>query len=381
MLRTLTLRDFVIVRELEVEFGAGFSVLTGETGAGKSILIDALQLALGGRGDAVVVREGAARADIAATFDSPQSLRAWLDDAGFTQADEPNTLLVRRSIDAQGRSRAWVNGVSATVTQLREAADHLVDIHGQHAWQSLTRPAAVRTWLDEFAGADTTALSAKWGEWQQAQQALARATSQAGERERERERLAWQVGEVDKLLPGADEWSDLNQEHQRLSHAQALIDAAQQAADAITDADVNAQALLARAVNALDDVVTVDARLQPVLDVLRSAQLQLDDAAHSLHGYLQHADLDPQRLAKLDERLSSWMSLARRFRTPPAELAALHASWRAALLSMDAASDTEALTQAAQAAERVFRDEGKLVSKARHKAGPELARTIILGSE
>ncbi len=376
MLRSLTLRDVVIVRELELDFAAGFSVLTGETGAGKSILIDALQLALGGRGDAVVVREGAARADIAATFDTPQSLKPWLDDAGFVQAEDPNTLLVRRSIDAQGRSRAWINGISATVTQLREAADHLVDIHGQHAWQSLTRPAAVRAWLDEYADADTAALGAAWTAWQQALQALQLAASQAGERERERERLAWQVAEVDKLAPAADEWPELNQEHQRLSHAQALIDAAQKAADAVTDADDNAQALVARAANALDDVVNVDARLQPVLDVLRSAQLQLDDAAHTLHAYLQHADLDPQRLAKLDERLSSWMSLARRFRTPSADLAALHASWKADLQSMDAAGDTEALTQAAATAERTYRDEGKRVSKARHKAGPELGNAV-----
>ena len=141
MLRRLSLRDFVIVTELEVDFERGCSVLTGETGAGKSILIDALQLALGSRGDAGVVREGAARSDISAEFDAPPSLAGWLDEAGF---DVGEGLLLRRTIDAQGKSRAWVNGSAATLAQLREAADHLVDIHGQHAWQSLTRPPAVR---------------------------------------------------------------------------------------------------------------------------------------------------------------------------------------------------------------------------------------------
>ncbi len=376
MLRHLSLHDFVIVRELDVEFAGGFSVLTGETGAGKSILIDALQLALGGRGDAVVVREGAARADIAATFDAPASLQGWLDEAGFMPTDDPTTLLVRRSIDAQGRSRAWINGTNATVTQLREAADHLVDIHGQHAWQSLTRPAAVRLWLDEFAGLPPAPLQAPWAAWQQALAALHAATAQAGDRERERERLVWQVGEVDKLNPGADEWPDLNQEHQRLSHAQALIDAAEVASQAIAEADDNAQSLVTRATNAMADVVDVDARLQPVLDVLRSAQVQLEDAAHSLRGYLQHADLDPQRLAKLDERLSLWVGLARRFKTPPAELAALHSTWKLALQSMDAAGDTEALSQAAQTAERGFMAAAQAVSKARHKAAPELASAV-----
>ena len=147
MLRRLSLKDFVIVDALELEFGAGFSVLTGETGAGKSILIDALQLALGARAEGGVVREGCARSEIAAEFDSPASLAGWLDEAGFA-VDE--TLLLRRVVDAQGKSRAFVNGSAATLTQLREVADHLIDIHGQHAWQSLTRPAAVRALLDRL---------------------------------------------------------------------------------------------------------------------------------------------------------------------------------------------------------------------------------------
>ena len=154
MLRRLALRDFVIVPALELEFHPGFSVLTGETGAGKSILVDALQLALGSRGDVGVVLEGAARAEVSAEFDMPASLAAWLDNAGFV-GDEPGTLLLRRTVDAQGKSRAWINGSPATVTQLREAADHLLDIHGQHAWQSLTRAAATRELLDVQAGLST----------------------------------------------------------------------------------------------------------------------------------------------------------------------------------------------------------------------------------
>jgi DNA repair protein RecN (Recombination protein N) len=373
VLRRLSLRDFVIVTELEVEFATGFSVLTGETGAGKSILIDALQLALGSRGDALVVREGAARAEIAAEFDPPTALSRWLEDAGF---DDGETLLLRRTIDAQGKSRAWINGSPATVTQLREAADALVDIHGQHAWQSLTRPASVRALLDAEAGVDTAPLAALWAQWKSATAALERARSQSAEIERERERLAWQVGEVDRLAPGDGEWDELNAEHQRLAHAQELIDAARGALDAVSEADSNAAALTLQAADALSDAARIDARLAPIAEVLQGAHAQLADAAHSLSAYLQHADVDPQRLAELDARLSAWIGLARRFRRPPDELAALLAQWRAELAQLDAATDGAALERAAAEAERAWRAEAGRVGVARRKAAPKLADAV-----
>ena len=373
MLRRLSLRDFVIVPELEVEFGAGFSVLTGETGAGKSILIDALQLALGSRGDALVVREGAARAEIAAEFDAPPVLTAWLEDAGF---DANDTLLLRRTIDAQGKSRAWINGSSATVTQLREAADALVDIHGQHAWQSLTRPAAVRALLDSEAGIDLGPLASLWAHWKGTTAALERARSQSADIERDRERLAWQVGEVDRLAPAEGEWHELNAEHTRLAHAQMLIEAAQGALDIIADADTNAAALTLQAADALTEAARIDTRLAPIAEVLQSAHAQLTDTAHSLSSYLQHADIDPQRLAELDSRLSAWIGLARRFRRPPEELATLLASWRAELAQLDAATDSAALERAAVEAERAWRAEAQRVSKARKLAAPKLAGEV-----
>jgi DNA repair protein RecN (Recombination protein N) len=199
MLRRLSLRDVAIVRELDLELHAGFSVLTGETGAGKSILIDALQFALGSRADATLVREGASRAEVSAEFDVPHALIGWLEEAGFDAQGGP--LLLRRNIDSQARSRAWINGSAATMAQLREAADRLVDIHGQHAWQSLTRPASVRAMLDERAGVDAAALQLGWNRWRAAQAALERSRQQRDTLEQERERLAWQIGEVD--LPGA----------------------------------------------------------------------------------------------------------------------------------------------------------------------------------
>ncbi|MBX3622238.1 MAG: DNA repair protein RecN [Rhizobacter sp.] len=373
MLRRLSLRDFVIVTTLEVELSGGFSVLTGETGAGKSILIDALQLALGSRGDAGVVREGAARAEITAEFDTPASLAAWLDEAGFEPAD---TLLLRRVIDAQGKSRAWVNGSPATVAQLREAADHLVDIHGQHAWQSLTRSASVRALLDAYAGVDTSPLATAYAAWKTAGDALARARTQQADLERERERLAWQIGEVDKLAPGADEWAELDADHKRLSNAQSLIDAAQAALQAVSEAEVNADGLTGRAVDALQDVADYDTRLAEVAEVLQSAQTQLQDAAHTLSSYLNHAELEPERLRELDERLSAWMSLAKRYRRPPEELPALLAQWKHELRALDAAADLDGLERALQDAQATYDSEARRVSSQRKAAAPKLAAAI-----
>jgi DNA repair protein RecN (Recombination protein N) len=373
MLRRLSLRDVVIVAQLEIDLNAGFTVLTGETGAGKSILVDALQLALGNRADAALVREGASRAEVSAEFDTPPSLRPWLDEAGFVADD---TLLLRRTVDAQGKSRAWINGSPATVAQLREAADHLVDIHGQHAWQSLTRPAAVRALLDAQAKADTTALSAAWLGWRLAQAALDAAHGKRDTLERERERLAWQIAELDKLAPADGEWDTLNAEHQRLAHGQALLDGARAALDVLAEDENSANTLASHAIAALEAVQRYDADLGSVADVLRAAQAQIEDAAHTLHAYLGHREPDPGRLADLDTRIGSWVSQARRYRRGPAELPALLAGWKAELKSLDAEADLEALERQVAAAEKTWRAEAERISRLRKKAAPALGASV-----
>jgi DNA repair protein RecN (Recombination protein N) len=377
MLHRLAIRDFVIVDALEIEFAPGFGVLSGETGAGKSILVDALQLALGGRGDTGIVREGRPRAEISAEFDVPPPLAAWLADAGFdADAGDAGRMLVRRTIDAQGKSRAWINGGTATIAQLREAAERLVDIHGQHAWQGLTRAPAVRALLDDFAALDTRPLAARWSAWRNAAQALASAREQQGDLERERERLAWQIGEVAKLAPGSDEWAELDAEHTRLAHGQSLIDAARTAVDAISEADANADALVGRAVDALESVAAFDPRLQDPLAALQGAQAELHDAAHSLAGYLDRVELDPERLREVDERVSAWLTLARRHRRPPAELPALLAQWQGELRALDAAADLDALEHASAAARAGYDGEARRVSAARRAAAPKFAAAV-----
>ena len=376
MLRRLALRDVVIVAELELDFDAGFSVLTGETGAGKSILVDALQLALGARAESSLVREGSVRAEVSAEFDTPPALAEWLAEAGFAEDGGGAPLLLRRSVDAQGRSRAWINGSAATVSQLRAAADHLLDIHGQHAWQSLTRPSAVRALLDEQAGIDGSALAAAWQAWRLGLDARAAARARRDATLQERERLIWQIGEVDKLAPGETEWETLNAEHQRLAHRQALIDATQAALDALTESDRAAGALTGRAIEALDAVVRFDATLAPVLDVLRSAQAQLEDAAHTLASQLGRSEPDADRLATLDARLGAWVALARRYKRGAAELPALLAGWKSELKALDDAADLATLEARVEATAAAWRSEAGRISALRRKAAPRLAAAV-----
>jgi DNA repair protein RecN (Recombination protein N) len=239
MLRTLAIHDFVIVDAIEIDLSAGFSVFTGETGAGKSILIDALTLALGGRADASVVREGAARADITAEFAGPfdAALGEWLDQNAL--AGEEGELLMRRVIDNGGRSKAFINGITATVTQLRELGELLVDIHGQHAHQSLLKADAQRLLLDAHAGLqdEARAVAAAYRSWRAVVRQREEFERDAKQVLLERERLEWQVGELEKLAVRPGEWTDISNEHSRLSHAASLIDGAQQALTLLSESD------------------------------------------------------------------------------------------------------------------------------------------------
>jgi len=372
-LKSISLRDFVIVHTLDLDLAGGFTVLTGETGAGKSILIDALQLALGARADAGVVREGAQRCEISAEFDSPPALAQWLDVAGFTSN---GSLLLRRTVDTQGKSRAWINGSAATASQLKEIADKLVDIHGQHAWQSLTRPDAVRGLLDSYGNVSTGRLANHWHDWRLAQKTLLDARSAQSSLQRERERLSWQIGELDKLAPNPDEWDELNVQHSRLSNAQTLREAVQAALDALTESEQNASSLLGRALNALQSQAHIEPQFNALTEVLGSALAQTEDAVHSLNSYARHAELEPQRLNELDSRLGLWISLARRYKRQPADLPELLASWRAELQKLDEAADLAQLERLENQAHAEYLEEAKAITKLRTKSAPALAKAI-----
>ena len=372
-LRRIALRDFVIVRSLELDLSSGFTVLTGETGAGKSILIDAMQLALGSRAEAGAVREGAERLDVSAEFDADPAFNDWLDRGGFDIAD---VLLLRRTVDLQGRSRGWINGSPATATQLREIGDRLLDIHGQHAWQSLTRPDSIRGLLDAYAGVGIDTLGTAWQGWRQTLDALDNARSAQDSLQRERERLQWQVAEVTKLAPGAHEWEELSANHTRTANAQSLIEAAEGALLALEDDDAGALPPLARAATLLQNAEHIEPEFTALSEVLSSSLAQASDAVHSLHAYLRRTDADPQRLAELDERMGLWVSLARRYKRSPADLPSLLDSWKAELIALDAASDLETLEHNEKAAQQRYMTEARTLGKARRNAAPRLAQAV-----
>ena len=379
MLKRIVLRDFVIVSELELDLASGFSVLTGETGAGKSILIDALQLVTGARADTGVIREGASRTDVSAEFDASPVVAQWLNEAGFdTGAD---SLLLRRTLDNQGKSRAWINGSPATATQLREMGEQLLDIHGQHAWQSLTRQDAVCGLLDAYAKVNTSTLTTTWQHWRLAQTALNDARSAQGSLQQERERLAWQIGELDKLSPQPGEWDEINTEHSRLSNAQALLDSAQGAVQALDDEEASALSALNAAVHLLQNQEHIEPYFRGLGEVLASSLAQIEDTVHSLRTYLRKTELDPDRLSELDNRMALWMSLAKRYKRAPADLADLLVGWHQELSRLDAASDLQALEAGEAKAQANYMAEAKAVSKARTKAAPLLAKSITMAMQ
>ena len=374
-LQRMVLRDFVIVRSLDLDLENGFTVLTGETGAGKSILIDALQLVLGARGDAGVVREGAQRCEISAEFLASGPVRRWLDDNGFA-AEEGEPLLLRRSIDTQGRSRAWINGSTATAGQLKALADELVDIHGQHAWQSLTRPDAVRQLLDDYAQITTTELRNLWNTWRDSLRSLEDARARQATLQQERERLQWQIGELDKLAPQPGEWEELNLQHGRLAHAQGLIDAAQSALHALDEGEPGATGLVSRAIQALQEQQHIEPRYGELAEVLQGALAQLEDACHDLQHHANHTEVDPAALEALDQRLGQWLSLARRYRCAPEELPQRLAEWKQSLAELERSADLDALQQSERAAHQALVHSAKQVSKNRSAAAQRLSKAI-----
>ncbi|MGY6162534.1 DNA repair protein RecN [Paraburkholderia strydomiana] len=387
MLRHLSIRDFVIVAALDLEFDSGFTVFSGETGAGKSILIDALALALGARADASVVRNGESRADITAEFDTHAQVDQWLDKQAFSAsaADGQNggTVMLRRVVDANGRSRAFINGTAATLAQLREVGEMLVDIHGQHAHQLLMRPDAQRELFDTHAGLSelSAGVTRAWRTWREKVQAVEHAQTRDRELQLERERLAWQLAELDKLSPQPGEWEEVNAEHRRLSHSANLIDGVQGALTALSESDEAMITHLASIVSKVRDLAEIDPALNDVLAALEPAEIQLQEAAYSLSHYAQKLELDPDRLAQVEKRLDALHSAARKFRLQPETLPDEHETRRAQLAALDAAADLDSLHAAEAKAREVFVAEAKKLSKARAKAGKALGAAVTTGMQ
>jgi DNA repair protein RecN (Recombination protein N) len=378
MLVSLSIRDFAIVDALELEFEPGFTALTGETGAGKSILVDALALALGERADAAVVRSGAERAEVVAEFavERLPAVQTWLAEAALEGDD--GRLLLRRVVDQGGRSRAFVNGTAATIQQLGQVGDLLVDIHGQHAHQSLVRAAAQRELLDAHAGLVPQAreVAAAHREWQRVAKMRAEQETDASARAAERDQLAWQVDELKKLGARPGEWDEVNAEQSRLAHAASLIEGARGALDAISESDGAAAGAIAASAAKLRSLAGYDPALEEPLALLDGAGAQLEEAAHALRRYADRVELDPQRLAVVERRLEAMHSTARKFRVGPDTLSDLADRLAARLAELQAASDVDALREQEAAAKARYNEVAGKLSAARRQAGTKLARQV-----
>ena len=378
MLRALSIRDYVIVERLDLELAAGFTALTGETGAGKSILVDALALALGGRADAGVVRAGAQRAEVSADFDTQgaEDVREWLAAQELDEGD--GACVVRRTIDASGRSRAFVNGRPATASQLRDLGERLVDIHGQHEHQLLLKRDRQRILLDAFAGATALAREAAacHSAWRRlAEQRSARESAQKGSA-RERELLVHEIRELEALGFDAQRWTDDQAEHRRLAHAQELIATVSECAEALDESDEAAAERLASAASRLADAAALDPQLEEARRDAEGAASLAREAAQRLRRYLQGLEIDPARLGELDARIRAVFDAARRFRVDAAELPAALEERRARLAELGGEESLDELRKQEAAAERAYRDIAAKLSAQRRSAGTRLGAEV-----
>lgn len=377
MLLHLAIRNFVIVDHLELDFSQGFGALTGETGAGKSILIDALALALGERADPGVLRAGADKAEIAATFDvsSLPIVQSWLAEQDLEAEGE---LILRRVVDSNGRSRAYINGSASTIQQLREVGEYLVDIHGQHAHQSLLRADAQRALLDDHGGLVELGreVAAAWKVWRQLEASLeaARAGSEAGAREREM--LAWQVNELEQLAFSAQEWGELEAEQRRLAHAASLIEGAQYVLSTLADGEGASESQVAGVVDRLQEMAAVDPELEEAAAVLQSVQAELSEAISILRRYSDRVEQDPTRLAEVERRMDAVLGLARKHRVEPEALPELLEQWRTRLESLQEAADIDALAARAAAAAAGYNDLATRLTQGRQQVAARLGAAV-----
>ena len=375
MLLALSLRDFVIVEQLHLDFQPGFTVLTGETGAGKSITLDALSLLLGDKADYSQIRHGCPEAQLSALFDLSglPALRAELCEQGLLGADEVE-LSIRRTIDSKGRSRSFINNQAATLAQLRQIGSRLVDIHGQSAHHSLNSEAVQRDLLDAFAGSKPLAeqVQAAYRQWRQAQEDLATAEAEGERLAEERERLAWQVGEMEKLAPVEGEWAQLSQSYDSLAHAAELLQAAEEVAAHI-DGDNGLHSLAGRCRRQLESLSGIEPRFAESLEMLDSIEAELGEISSHMHSVAARAEINPAELAAQEERMAELMSAARRHRIEPEELPARLAQLQQDLADSEAAADIEALREQVRLAEAAYQQPARELSAQRQQAAAKLA--------
>lgn len=378
MLRHLTIRDFVIVDQLELDFGAGFGALTGETGAGKSILLDALGLALGGKAEAGVVRTGCMKAEIVAEFDVPADgpLHRWL--VGEALGGDDDVVLLRRVVESSGRSKAWLNGTPVVLSQLRVAGELLADIHGQHAHHALLRGDAQLALVDAHGGLQAQAreVSELYRSWSALRRARELAEEDASSSERERELLGWQVSELNELAFDLDDWRALNQEQARLAHAASLIEGGAEVLEGLVEGEYAVAPQLDRLLGRVAEMAAHDAQLADVQELLGSASIQLDEAIHAMRRYRDRLDLDPLRLSEIDQRIQAITGMARKYRVAPEDLPEVLAESVSRLERLRRQSDPVALARDEALARQAYMVPAQALSEARRKVAAELSSAV-----
>jgi len=378
VLRALDIRDFVIVEAASLELEQGFSVLTGETGAGKSILVDAIELLVGGRAEPGIVREGAERAELSAEFglESSRQVVSWVEEHEL--GGDPGSLILRRILDRSGRTRCFINGHSATLAQLKELGELLVDIHGQHAHQSLLRGASQRDLVD--AHAEATALAREtaqaFRDCKRLEQVAQEAEKNFAARAAERTEVEEAAKELKKLALREGEWELVTAEHARLSHGSSLLAGAQSSLEALTEAEGAALAQLSAVASRLRTLSEHDGRLKSIVELLESAEAQSAEAVRELRHYASRVDLDPEALREAEARLEALHAAARRHRVKPQQLGERLAALEQRLAELELAVDPEALKREVAAARRRYDHAAKELSARRADAAQALSRSV-----
>ena len=379
MLLQLTISNFAIVSFLELDLRQGMTSITGETGAGKSIAIDALALALGERADADSVRPGADKADISARFrvDKLPRVKAWLSEQ---ELDEQDECILRRTLSREGRSRGSINGTPVPLSQLKALGALLVNIHGQHAHQELQKPDHQRALLDAYAGHHqlVNGVSHSYQHWRQLSNERKRLLEEQEKWQAERQLLEYQVAELDELALSEEEFPELEAEHKRLSNGAELVNDCQLALNVLGDNDeTNALQLLRQGLKTLGELVAMDSRLSPVLEMVESSLIQLEEGHSELGRYLDRLELDPERLHEVESRMSKVMELSRKHHVPAGELFGFHQQLKARLADMDHSSNRlEGLDDEVELAREDFVQAAERLSQSRQRYAAALNKQI-----
>ncbi|KFE58072.1 DNA repair protein RecN [Pseudomonas syringae] len=379
MLVHLSVHNYAIVEHLDLELDRGMSVITGETGAGKSIMLDALGLTLGDRADSGVVRPGAEKADILATFDLADipEAQTWLQERDL---DNDGPCILRRVITAEGRSRSYINGTPCPQGDLKALGELLIDIHSQHEHQSLLKPDTHRRLLDEYAGATDLARQVQLAaqRWRQTRQELDRLSNSGDEQRSRHQLLSYQLEELESLSLGEDELEQLEQEHKNLTNAESLLSICRQVVEQCSEDDSgNVLNALTASLHRLGSVNDSPVALSEATNLLSSAQIQVEEAMGELNRFLDHFDADPARLQQLEERLDAIYTLARKHRIQPTEVATLQQKLLDEIETLNANDEAiERLENELASFARHYKEKARELSDLRHRAAPELATAV-----